>query len=149
MMSRRPFGSASRLYDAADDVWRGLTPDDWRAAFDHHPRLGERTSAVTQDARARGWSGGEQTALHDADDEVRRALAESNAAYEARFGYICIICASGRNALALLAITRERLTNSPDVELAVAAEEQRKITRLRLAKLVQDLSHSASSTNRP
>lgn len=149
MMSQRPFGSTAWLYAAADDIWRGLDPSDWRSAFDHHPRLGERTSAVTQDLRARNWSGGEQAGLHDADDALRMALAEANAAYERRFGYICIICASGRSAPELLSITRKRIANAPEDELPVAAEEQRKITRLRLAKLVHDLSHSASSMNRP
>jgi 2-oxo-4-hydroxy-4-carboxy-5-ureidoimidazoline decarboxylase len=149
MMSRRPFGSATQLYDVADHIWRGFDPSDWRSAFDHHPRLGEQTSTMTQEARARDWSGGEQAGLHDAGDAAQTALAEANAAYETRFGYICIICASGRHAPELLSITLERLANVPEDELAVAAEEQRKITRLRLGKLVHDLSHPASSMNKP
>ena len=37
----------------------------------------------------------------------------------------------------ILSAARERLTNEPDEELRVAAEEQRKITRLRLMRLVE------------
>ena len=69
---------------------------------------------------------------------VRQQLAEANAAYDARFGYICIICATGKSAEEMLAITRSRLSNAPAAELCAAAEEQRKITRLRLEKLVHD-----------
>ena len=71
-----------------------------------------------------------------AGDDVRQALANANREYERRFGYIYIVCASGRTAGELLATATERLRNDPDVELAVAADEQRKITRLRLEKLL-------------
>ncbi len=37
----------------------------------------------------------------------------------------------------MLALARERLRNDADVELRAAAEEQRKITRLRLDKLLE------------
>jgi OHCU decarboxylase len=135
MLARRPFRTRGVMLSAADDVWRSLDEADWQEAFSHHPRIGERTGAAPQDERARAWSGSEQMGMHDAAAELRAALAEANAAYEARFGYICIICATGKSAEELLAITRARLANAPRVELRVAAEEQRKITRLRLEKL--------------
>lgn len=136
MLDRRPFDSPDSLLQSADDVWAAMGESDWREAFAHHPRLGERTAAAPQDARAEAWSGGEQSGLSDASELVRAALADANTAYEARFGFICIICATGKRAPELLQTTRARLANSVHDELRVAAEEQRKITRLRLLKLL-------------
>lgn len=138
MIARRPWPSAEALLAACDDVCRTLGREDWLEAFAHHPRLGESRAAVEQDARARGWSAREQSGMSDAASEVRAALAAANAAYEARFGFICIICATGRDSEELLAITRARLGNDPKIELRIAAEEQRKITRLRLQRLFHD-----------
>jgi OHCU decarboxylase len=138
MLGRRPFRTLPALLAAADEVWLSLTPDDWLEAFSHHPRIGESRSAATQSDRARGWSSGEQSGMEAADASVRAQLAEAHVAYDARFGYICIICATGKSAGEILAITRSRLSNAPDVELHIAAEEQRKITRLRLEKLFHD-----------
>ena len=136
MLARRPFRSRATLLATADDVWRSLGEADWLEAFAHHPRLGETASAAVRSSRARDWSSGEQSGVRTAGHDVRAALADANAAYDARFGYICIICATGKNAAELLAITRGRLTNDPATEIRVAAEEQRKITRLRLEKLL-------------
>nr|MBA3673239.1 2-oxo-4-hydroxy-4-carboxy-5-ureidoimidazoline decarboxylase [Gemmatimonadaceae bacterium] len=134
-----------QLLDTADATWASLTPADWREAFDHHPRLGESRSTVQQGARAAAWSSVEQSRVSTAAEGDRAALATANAEYEARFGFICIICAAGRSAEELLAITRGRLDNPPADELGVAAEEQRKITRLRLAKLFHDPMGAPSS----
>jgi OHCU decarboxylase len=138
MLARRPYRTLATLLGTADDVWQTLPPDQWLEAFSHHPRIGETHSAAAQSDRARGWSSGEQSGMDAAGASVRQQLAEANAAYDDRFGYICIICASGRSAEEMLAITRSRLSNAPEAELHVAAEEQRKITRLRLEKLFHD-----------
>ena len=138
MIARRPFGSEGALLEAADEVWWSLGEADWREAFAHHPRIGESRAAAEQSERARGWSGSEQSGMSAADDSVRRELAEANAAYEARFGYICIICATGKGAREMLDATTLRLSNPPGIELRIAAEEQRKITALRLRKLIHD-----------
>jgi 2-oxo-4-hydroxy-4-carboxy-5-ureidoimidazoline decarboxylase len=145
MLARRPYGTIRPLLSAADDVWATLGPADWREAFAHHPRLGEAPSAEKQTARAREWSAGEQARVREAEDEVRAALAAANADYEARFGFICIICATGLDAREILALTEERLLNAPADEIRVAAEEQRKITRLRLLKLFHDPDKAAAS----
>lgn len=149
MLGRRPFRSRDALLRAADEVWKALDAPDWLEAFAHHPRLGESKSAAPQDERARDWSAGEQAGLRDAATPVRAALARANAAYVARFGYICIICATGKRADELLAITEARLTNDPATELAVAAEEQRRITALRLDKLVATLGTASSGAASP
>lgn len=138
MIARRPWTSLDDLLESSDDVCRALRPEDWMEAFAHHPRLGESQSALPQDDRARGWSAGEQAALSGAAVELKRALAAANAAYERQFGYICIVCAAGKDSEELLAVTRARLGNAPQIELRIAAEEQRKITRLRLQKLCRD-----------
>jgi len=135
MVARRPFGTLGELLAASDEVWWSLDPDDWREAFAHHPRIGERAAAVEQDARGAAWSAGEQSAVGDASHDVRAELAEANRAYEARFGHIYIVCATGKSAEEMLAIARARLDHDAETELRVAAEEQRKITRLRLEKL--------------
>jgi 2-oxo-4-hydroxy-4-carboxy-5-ureidoimidazoline decarboxylase len=136
MVARRPFASTDMVMSMADDVWLAMGPDDWHEAFAHHPRIGERAAATPQTERAASWSAGEQSSVVDADAAIRAELAEINRQYEARFGFIYIICASGRSADQLLEFARRRLQNSPDDELRVAAEEQRQITRLRLRKLL-------------
>ncbi len=138
MAARRPFHTLDAVLDEADDAWWSLEPADWLEAVAHHPRIGERRAAAAQDARGAAWSAGEQAGMTDAASAVQEALAAVNRAYEARFGHIYIVCATGRSAEEMLAIAQARLTNDPDDELRVAAEEQRKITRLRLQKLLTD-----------
>ena len=140
MIERRPFASIDAVIESANAAWRETNEADWREAFDHHPRIGETRSAARQGARAEGWSSGEQSLASTADAAVKRQLADANAEYEARFGHIYIVCAAGRSAEELLAIARSRLRNDPAVELRVAADEQRKITELRLRKLFSEAS---------
>jgi OHCU decarboxylase len=133
MVARRPFQSREALFQAADEIWRGTTAADWDEAFAEHPRIGER--ARQENATARDWSADEQRAA--AADASRRAqLLEANLRYERIFGRTYIVCASGRSASDILSDIEARMGNEPDVERRTAAEEQRKITRLRLEKLV-------------
>ena len=136
MLDHRPFHQLDALLSTADDVWRSLSSADWLEAFSHHPRLGEQRVHAATTTMARDWSAAEQSRVSDATHISRAALADANREYEARFGYICIICATGKSVDDILAITRSRLANTPAVELPVAAEEQRRITRLRLARLI-------------
>ena len=138
MEARRPFADAHDLLDTADEVWFGLDAEDWLEAFRAHPRIGERKAAPAQDARAAAWSAQEQARAGDAGEDVARALAEGNEAYEARFGHIYIVCATGKSAEEMLAILRARLANDPATELRAAAGEQARITRIRLEKLLGD-----------
>lgn len=138
MVARRPFASVDDAIHAANDLWRNTTETDWREAFEHHPRIGESRSARADGQRAAVWSAGEQSRAAAADDDVKRRLADVNAEYEARFGHIYIVCAAGRPADELLDVARSRLHNDPAAELRVAAEEQRKITELRLRKLFSE-----------
>jgi OHCU decarboxylase len=136
MVARRPFGSRAGVLSTADDIWRSLDPGDWREAFSHHPRIGERQSAVPLSDRGSAWAMREQSGVGQASSDVRVDLAAANRDYERRFGYTYIVFATGKSAEEMLALARERLKNDPDAELRVAAEEQRKITRLRLDKLL-------------
>lgn len=133
---RRPFPDEEALLAAADEVWWSLSPDDWLEAFRAHPRIGERQAEAGQTEREQAWSAREQAGVAAAAEETRAALARGNREYEERFGHIYIVCAAGRSAAELLDTLRSRLTNEPAAELRVAAEEQRKITRLRLSKLL-------------
>ena len=141
----RPFPDAAALLDRADDVWRALDEADWQEAFRAHPRIGERRAEAGQTARERAWSAGEQAGMRTAAEATQRALAEGNRAYEARFGFIYIVCATGRSADEMLALLTERLANRPADEIRVAAEEQRRITRLRLEKLLAAPTPDAGS----
>jgi 2-oxo-4-hydroxy-4-carboxy-5-ureidoimidazoline decarboxylase len=136
MLARRPFGSIDSLLAAADDAWQATGPQDWDEAFAHHPRIGERQALAPVSATAGSWSAGEQAAAVGGGAAVRAALAEANAAYERRFGRIYLVCAAGRGAEDLLADIAARMRNDPERERDVAAEEQRKITRLRLNTLI-------------
>jgi 2-oxo-4-hydroxy-4-carboxy-5-ureidoimidazoline decarboxylase len=128
MAGRRPFQSLDRLQRAASEVWWSLDEMDWREAFAVHPKIGERQAA--------GWAAQEQAGMRGAGAGVSMSLEEANREYQAKFGYIFIVCASGKIGEDMLAILRSRLSNPPDQEIRVAAEEQNKITRLRLEKLL-------------
>ena len=135
MVTRRPFHTRSVLLAAADNVWLSLDPADWLEAFSHHPRIGERAASATVSGRAQAWSAGEQSGMSSADDALRVALAETNAEYERRFGYLYIVSAAGKSAEQMLELARARLKNEPGVELATAAKEQETIMRIRLERL--------------
>ncbi len=136
MLTRRPFGSRGHLGGAADEVAAALGESDWLEAFTHHPRIGQRISNAVVSTSAESWSTGEQSAVASASTAIRAALATANEDYERRFGFIFIICASGRGATEILAALRARMGNTREREIVVAAAEQQQITRLRLEKLV-------------
>src|SRR6266550_4548548 len=132
MVDQRPFIDVSELLSKADDGWRSLGAQDWVEAFRSHPKIGEKKAEQAQSAEARAWSEQEQAGTRDSAQETTTALAAGNREYESRYGYIFIVCATGKTTAEMLAILHERLSNDPDNELRIAAEEQRKITQLRL-----------------
>ena len=140
MTVARPFASADAMADAADRIWASLDPNDWLEAFASHPRIGAGGAGRAGAGGAGGasWASDEQAGVQSATSDLRHRLADGNRSYEARFGYIFIVCATGKSAGEMLAILELRLRNDPEVELTIAAEEQRRITRLRLAKLIAD-----------
>jgi len=132
MVASRPFVNPSQLLSKALTLWMGLTPGEWREAFEHHPRIGDLESLKARFASIADLAANEQGAVAEASQETLEALAEGNRAYEERFGYIFIIFASGRSADDMLKTLRQRLNNDPEAELRQAALEQWKIMRLRL-----------------
>ncbi|MGB8508603.1 MAG: 2-oxo-4-hydroxy-4-carboxy-5-ureidoimidazoline decarboxylase [Pyrinomonadaceae bacterium] len=131
----RPFRDARELSETADRVWHESDADDWLEAFRSHPKIGERRAAHEVAAQSSRWSEEEQSEARPSA-ETTTALAAANREYEERFGFIFIICATGKTSDEMLAALRARLGNERDAELRVAAEEQRRITHLRLRKLL-------------
>ena len=136
MVAARPFASRTHLHGAAEQIWWALGDGDWHEAFTHHPRIGADPDALRAKFGATAdWSEGEQAGVAAASEETIQALAQGNRDYEARFGHIFIVCASGLRADTMLSMLQARMPNAPEFELRVAAGEQAKITALRLEKL--------------
>jgi 2-oxo-4-hydroxy-4-carboxy-5-ureidoimidazoline decarboxylase len=129
----RPYPDQAALQDAVNVAFEALTWDDIVQSISAHPRIGDRVAGS-------GWSAAEQSGAASAGQAVRQALADGNLAYEQRFGYVFLICASGLSGQDMLDQLRARLGHDPEAERAVVREELLKITRLRLAKLLGPLT---------
>ncbi|MGB7848035.1 MAG: allantoicase, partial [Candidatus Acidiferrum sp.] len=136
MVEQRPFANLSQVFEATDRIWAELEPEDLLEAFRHHPAIGGKRAKTRQSSTARQWSAKEQSATQKAAPEVLKDLAAENKAYVKKFGYVFLICATGKTSEEILIALRQRMPNDPEMELRVAAEEQRKITLLRLEKLL-------------
>jgi allantoicase len=132
MAAQRPFADVPALLAAADRAWWRLDEPDWLEAFAAHPVLGERGGGE--------WSSNEQRGIAGAAADLATALAQANAAYRDRHGFIFILCATGKSADETFDALRARLDTPRDVEVRTAAEEQAKITRLRLHKLLGEIA---------
>ncbi|BBY87705.1 2-oxo-4-hydroxy-4-carboxy-5-ureidoimidazoline decarboxylase [Mycolicibacterium tokaiense] len=130
VLAGAPFRSVDALLDRADRVLAELPDAEIDAALDGHPRIG---AAVDNPSSAR-----EQAAVTTAGDDVKAQLALKNKAYDEKFGYVYLVCASGRSAEELLAILTERLDNDPETERRVMRAELAKINRLRLERLMSE-----------
>jgi allantoicase len=136
MVSSRPIGSFEELIQKAEIAWWDLDRDDWLAAFRSHPKIGENKAAATVSSQSEGWSGQEQAGIHGAATQTLDELAKLNGEYEKKFGFIFIVCATGKSSEEMLAILKSRIGNDLETELPVAAREQEKITEIRLRKLL-------------
>jgi allantoicase len=136
MAGARPYENLADLIAKGDRIWRSLDRDDWLEAFRSHPKIGEKRAAEPVSTQSSQWSGQEQAGVNTALAETTNALATLNHAYEQKFGFIFIICASGKTSAEMLAALRERLEHDESDELPIAAAEQAKITELRLKKLL-------------
>lgn len=137
MTEARPFGDVVVLIKQARQIWLNLTAEDWLEAFAAHPKIGARQGTPKQQAQSAEWSRGEQSGTNAADDSVLDALTEANSLYEEKFGFIFIVCATGKSAEEMLDLCRRRVRNDTDAEIRIAADEQRKITEIRLKKLLE------------
>jgi 2-oxo-4-hydroxy-4-carboxy-5-ureidoimidazoline decarboxylase len=125
----RPYRDRAALHDAVDAAFKALTWADIAESLSAHPQIGGRVPGG-------GWSAAEQSGAASAGEAVRQALADGNVAYEQRFGYVFLICASGLSGQDMLDQLRARLGHDPEAERAVVREELLKITWLRLTKLL-------------
>jgi OHCU decarboxylase len=132
----RPYPTLQTLIAKANDIWRSLEPSDWLEAFRSHPKIGEKRAAVSVSEQSQNWSAQEQAGVSKASRETIDSLATLNQSYAEKFGYIFIICATGKTSDEMLLALRGRLQNDSRTELRVAAAEQAKITELRLNKLL-------------
>ena len=136
MVEARPFANQEALFAKANEVSSSLADEDWLEAFRAHPKIGGKKAAAEQSQLEKSWSAQEQSGVATASADTVAQLAEGNREYEARFGFIFIVCASGKSSEEMLSMLKQRLHNDPATELEVAAQEQKKITLLRLAKLL-------------
>ena len=132
MLRARPFATREAMLEQARTIWFALDERDWREAFSHHPTIGDRAALRQRFPATHHLSEREQAGVNAASDEVLDALADGNRRYLQKFGYIFIICASGKSAEEMLEQLQSRLENDPVTEIKIAAEEQAKITELRL-----------------
>ncbi|HYQ85949.1 MAG TPA: 2-oxo-4-hydroxy-4-carboxy-5-ureidoimidazoline decarboxylase [Bacteroidota bacterium] len=135
MTARRPFSSRENLLQIADELWKSMASEDWIQAFSSHPKIGDLKNLQEKFAATAGMATDEQSGVRGAPDAVLVELADSNRLYEEKFGYIFIVCATGKSAPEMLGLLKRRINNDPATELRVAAAEQSGIMILRLEKL--------------
>lgn len=132
-----PADDMVELLEDAEEQWWKCSEDDWKEAFAHHPKIGDVESLAKKFASTANWASGEQNSVINASTEVIEALAEGNRLYEEKFGFIFIVCATGKSAEEMLGLLHARLPNEPEDEIKIAADEQNKITKLRIEKLLE------------
>jgi 2-oxo-4-hydroxy-4-carboxy-5-ureidoimidazoline decarboxylase len=137
MLAFFPAEDLVELLEDAEEEWSKCSEEDWKEAFAHHPKIGDIESLKKKFASTAGWASGEQSGVDTASRQTLEALAKGNKEYENKFGYIFIVCATGKSADEMLGLLTTRLLNDPKDEIEIASDEQNKITKLRLEKLLE------------
>lgn len=132
-----PADDMVELLEDAEEQWFKCSEQDWKEAFAQHPKIGDMESLEKKFASTATWASGEQGDIAKAPPKTLQQLNEANQQYEDKFGYIFIVCATGKSADEMLGMLQTRLQNSPEVEIEIAADEQNKITKLRIEKLLE------------
>lgn len=135
MEKARPYETLHDFLKKAEAVWFSLGERDWLEAFSGHPKIGDLKSLQKKYANTATWASGEQSSVSVASEETLKELANYNDLYEKKFGFIFIVCATGKSADEMLLLIKDRYNNNRETELKSAAEEQNKITKIRLEKL--------------
>ena len=138
LLVKFPVADEQQLLDYADQSWQGLDEADYLQAFAGHPKIGDMKSLQDKYAATTSQAAVEQSAMAFAGEDTVKMLMVGNRAYEKKFGFIFIVCATGKSADEMLGLLEQRLGNDREVELNNAAREQAAITRLRLLKLIED-----------
>ena len=136
MTQSRPFESIESLRESADNYWKKSSEQDLLQAFEGHPEIGDVSTLREKYRNTEKLAGHEQSGVNNATENTLELLAKGNHDYKEKFGFIFIICASGKSAEEMLELLLQRLPNTRQEELQNAAEEQRKITQIRITKLV-------------
>ena len=133
ILKQFPFAGEKELIDAANDIWYNQCNSiDWLESFTDHPKIGDVKSLTKK------FAGREQASVAAAAKKTIASLAKANKEYEAKFGFIFIVCATGKSATEMLRLLEDRLSNTIGEELHIAMGEQMKITILRFQKLITD-----------
>ena len=136
MVSDRPYSDIEQIRKAADLHWQGMQEADYLQAFEGHPKIGDVSSLKAKYANTKELAAGEQSGVNQANDEIIEKLAAGNEIYFNKFGFIFIVCATGKSALQMCDMLYERIPNDRETEIAIASEEQRKIIHIRIEKLL-------------
>ena len=137
MIDYRPYGNLEELLEKAAEIFRDLDQTDWLEAFSHHARLGRQKKQESSEKKDLSqWERQEQAGTSMATDNILNELEEANIEYENKFGFLFLLCATGKSATEMLDSIHERMPNELNIEMTIAMEEQNKITKLRLKKLL-------------
>ena len=137
MMDYFPFQSKEEVLHLSQDIWdEHCSENDWLEAFAHHPKIGDTASLEKRFASTKDWAGNEQSGVKEADSTILQQLLQYNEAYEQKFGFIFIVCATGKSAEEMLELLKQRINNIYEDEIKIAAAEQSKITAIRINKLL-------------
>ena len=136
LVRSRPFEKMEDLLIRSEKVWFSLNKKDWLEAFAGHPQIGDLKSLQDKYSNTKSWATGEQSGVASANNETLQELAQLNQQYVDDYGFIFIVCATGKSADEMLEILKSRLENNKEEELLIAGKEQLKITTIRLEKLL-------------
>lgn len=136
MTDARPFAQPIDVFTTSDACFRQLTEADYLSAFEGHPQIGNLQTLQDKYANTSESASHEQSGMSEADKSVLEEMHALNIQYLAKFGFIFIVCASGKSAQQMLDLIKSRINNEQHIELSIAGNEQAKITHIRLEKLL-------------
>lgn len=136
VVEARPFASKNALFDSSEKYWLALSESDWLEAFEAHPEIGNAETLKEKFRATKAMASSEQARVVEADEPTLQELFRLNQEYKKKFGFLFIVFATGKSALEMLAMLKQRVSNTRPQELQNAAQEQWKITQLRLEKIL-------------
>ena len=136
MLNIMPFENKEHLFQSAQTVWDSLSESDYLAAFEGHPQIGDLSTLSKKYAATAQKAGHEQSGMSKANEQTLKKMIALNKQYLSKFGFIFIVCASGKSAEQMLELIEQRVNNTREKELTIAAGEQAKITKIRLESLL-------------
>lgn len=148
MQERMPFASEKEMVQTAVETWYyGCSRPDWTEAFSYHPKIGDTQSLAERFPSSSHLAGSEQEEVTTAPPDILTQLAKANELYEAKFGFIFIVFATGKTAHEMLRILQDRSSNNYEEELIIAMGEQLKITIQRFKKIIADANWDSVSAS--